>query len=582
MKLLALIVSLALGWPCAWPDGQGNAYTTNKLSPGSPQVAWSVALGKTATPPCVAGDKVMVGTSNAAVCYNITDGTKVWMVEMPGQIIAPPAQLAGRAIFCDNTGSVISVDVEKGTIEDRLSVGARVTAPPVVYGGSLYIATNAGIVTKATPNLKEEFSTDLAMGLLVSPLVHPTGIIQTTPLGDVYTLSDRDGKIISQMKVLPQSSTIQPCAKENLINFTSDRIVSRMKDGIPINIDLPWEATCQVGLPVGRLAIGTKRGLIMIDGDKIAWKTETANSITAMSSNDDVIVIGTSAGEIIGFDHKGNSLWNVLVSGSVAHPICIVEGGILASSGNSLNFFQFWDLNPKPSFIDLGYVPTGEVAEGVFSMTNPANSPGDAVVTCNSENEFLSVTPASVTIKPGKTISFTVRLNSEGFKEGRYQGTVTIRTASAIYKVNVGFTIVPQPFVAKLVLGNSVMKMSRGVEKWDVTLDVAPYLKNNRTMVPLRAISESFGPKVSYFKNGCGSSDRVDITLGNTVISHCIGTAAMTKRVSGKVEPTPTFDTPSEIRSGRTFVPIRFIAEAFKASVSWDQKTRTVTIVYSP
>jgi hypothetical protein len=582
MKLLALVLTISLGWPCAWPDGQGNAFTTNKLSPGSPQVAWSVALGKTATAPCVAGNKVFVGTSNVAVCYSLSDGTKSWMVEMPGQIVAPPAQMSGRIIFCDITGSVVSIDMDSGVVEDRLSLGSRISAPPVAFDGHFFVSTTSGIVAKLTPNLKEVFKTDLASNLLVSPLIHSTGIIQATDDGSVYTLNSKTGAVSSTMTVMPPKTPIQPCAKDNLINFIADRTLLRIKDGAPISVNLPWDPTCQVAFPSGKIAIGAKQGLMMIDGDKIAWKVPTTQDITALSANNEVIITGTSAGQIIGYDYKGTALWNVQAAGRISNPICIVEGGVLASSGNSLNFFQFWDLNPKPSTIDLGYIPTGEVAEGIYSMTNPTNSPGDAVIVCTSENDFLTVTPASVSIAPGQTVTFTVKLDSQGFKEGRYQGTITIRTASAVYKVIVGFTIVPQPFVSKLVLGNKTMKMSRGAEKWDVPLDVAPYLKNNRTMVPLRAISESFGPKVNYTKGGCNGSDKVDIILGNTVINHCIGTSTMTKKVSGKVEPTNTFDTPSEIKNGRTFVPIRFIAEAFKATVNWDSQSKTVTITYSP
>ncbi len=582
MKLLAIVIALGLGWPCAWPDGQGNAFTPNKLSPGSPQIAWSVALGKTATSPCVFGNSVLVGSSNIAVCYNLSDGTKIWMSELPGQIIATPAQLAGRAIFCDVTGSVVSIDVDKGSVEDRYSMGSRIVAPPVVYGDYIYISSSTGTVAKLTPDLKEVFKTELNQVIEVSPLVHPTGLIQLTTLGDVYTLNTQTGSIIGQTKVMTQDRPIQPCAKENLINYISKRTLTRIKDGSPINVDLPDDPTCQVALAVGKIVIGCKQNLIMIDGDAISWKTPVESEISSICANNEEIVVGTVAGEIMGFDYKGVKLWNVLVSGKVANPILIVEGGVLASSGSSVNFYQFWDLNPKPSFIDLGYIPTGEASDGEFMMTNPANSPGEAVVSCVSENEFLSVTPATTTISPGQTKTFTIKLDSQGFKEGKYQGTITVRTASAIYKVVVAFTIVPQPFIAKLTLGNSIMKMSRGVEKWDVKLDVAPYLKNNRTMVPLRAISESFGPKVTYIKGGCNGSDRVDITLGTIVINHCIGTAVMTKRNAGIIEQTPTFDTPSEIKGGRTFVPIRFIAEAFKANVVWDAESKTVTITYSP
>ncbi|MFO7655431.1 MAG: copper amine oxidase N-terminal domain-containing protein, partial [Bacteroidales bacterium] len=39
-------------------------------------------------------------------------------------------------------------------------------------------------------------------------------------------------------------------------------------------------------------------------------------------------------------------------------------------------------------------------------------------------------------------------------------------------------------------------------------------------------------------------------------------------------------DAPPQIRQGRTFVPIRFISEAFGAIVEWDAATRTVTVIY--
>jgi hypothetical protein len=41
-------------------------------------------------------------------------------------------------------------------------------------------------------------------------------------------------------------------------------------------------------------------------------------------------------------------------------------------------------------------------------------------------------------------------------------------------------------------------------------------------------------------------------------------------------------DVPPKIVSSRTFVPIRFISETFGAKVSWDGTTKTVTIVYKP
>ncbi|HPV86735.1 MAG TPA: copper amine oxidase N-terminal domain-containing protein, partial [Caldisericia bacterium] len=177
---------------------------------------------------------------------------------------------------------------------------------------------------------------------------------------------------------------------------------------------------------------------------------------------------------------------------------------------------------------------------------------------------------------------FNVVLDSTGIKEGKYSTTITIKTKTSSYKVVVGYNIVPQPFVAELKLGDPIMKMKRGTQKWEVKLDSPPFLQSNRTMVPLRAISESFGPKVTYIKDGCPGSGRVDITLGGTIIYHCIGTNILTLKLPGKQPEAKTFDTASVIVAGRTFVPIRFIAEAFLATVNWDANTKTVIITYQP
>jgi hypothetical protein len=41
-------------------------------------------------------------------------------------------------------------------------------------------------------------------------------------------------------------------------------------------------------------------------------------------------------------------------------------------------------------------------------------------------------------------------------------------------------------------------------------------------------------------------------------------------------------DAPPKIMNGRTFVPIRFISETFGATVDWDGTTKTITITYKP
>lgn len=100
-------------------------------------------------------------------------------------------------------------------------------------------------------------------------------------------------------------------------------------------------------------------------------------------------------------------------------------------------------------------------------------------------------------------------------------------------------------------------------------IDAKPYISHGRTFVPLRIIAEGFGAEVIWVPETKG----INITLGDKVISMQIGSTKAI--INNKVV---NLDAPPEIKQGRTFVPIRFVSEALGASVSWNEKTRTVTI----
>ncbi|MBQ3110550.1 MAG: leucine-rich repeat protein [Clostridia bacterium] len=99
--------------------------------------------------------------------------------------------------------------------------------------------------------------------------------------------------------------------------------------------------------------------------------------------------------------------------------------------------------------------------------------------------------------------------------------------------------------------------------------DSTPYIKNDRTMVPLRAIFEALGAAVTWddtTKTASGSKDRIEvkITIGENVLY--------------KNGEEIALDCAAEITNSRTMVPVRAISEAFNATVHWDNETKTVEI----
>jgi hypothetical protein len=99
--------------------------------------------------------------------------------------------------------------------------------------------------------------------------------------------------------------------------------------------------------------------------------------------------------------------------------------------------------------------------------------------------------------------------------------------------------------------------------------DVNPTVQDNRTLVPIRVISEELKANVSWD----GASQQVIIKKDGKTVVLTIGSKTAT--VDGNAI---TLDVPAKILGNRTFVPIRAVADMLGAKVDWDGNTRTVLI----
>lgn len=89
----------------------------------------------------------------------------------------------------------------------------------------------------------------------------------------------------------------------------------------------------------------------------------------------------------------------------------------------------------------------------------------------------------------------------------------------------------------------------------------APYIKNDRTMVPMRFIAEAFGAYVTWD----GDKKQVKIQSPEAEIIMTVGLVNYT--LNGEQKKT---DAAAEIQNDRTFVPLRMIAEAMNKEVEWN------------
>jgi len=103
----------------------------------------------------------------------------------------------------------------------------------------------------------------------------------------------------------------------------------------------------------------------------------------------------------------------------------------------------------------------------------------------------------------------------------------------------------------------------------EVVSDVPPQIVQSRTFVPIRFVATALGAQVSWDDK----TRTVGIIKGNDKYTLYIGGDALK---NGSMLP---IDVAPFIVSGRTMVPIRFIAENFGCTVDWDGTERKVIIV---
>ena len=103
--------------------------------------------------------------------------------------------------------------------------------------------------------------------------------------------------------------------------------------------------------------------------------------------------------------------------------------------------------------------------------------------------------------------------------------------------------------------------------------DAAPEITSDRTFLPFRAVLEAIGAEVGYdAETSTVSAKRDGVDLAMVLGQN---TAAVTE--DGQTR-TVEMDVTPYVKNGRTYVPVRFVAEAFGCNVGWDGDTRTVII----
>lgn len=202
-------------------------------------------------------------------------------------------------------------------------------------------------------------------------------------------------------------------------------------------------------------------------------------------------------------------------------------------------------------------VNTGKADNGEIELSTNSIGKDYRVTATVTPDEGYELDKLVFTDKNGKEIDVEVIDNGDGtysffMPEGDIKVTPVFKEA--------GEEKEPEKEPTKIVMqiGNTDVTVGGSTIK----NDTAPVIKNNRTLVPIRFISEALGGSVSWDD----ATKTVIISIDGKMIAMTIG------RVLDAYGVAP------EIINDRTYVPIRFIADELGVEIEWNGETQEIII----
>ena len=170
-------------------------------------------------------------------------------------------------------------------------------------------------------------------------------------------------------------------------------------------------------------------------------------------------------------------------------------------------------------------------------------------------------------------------LSADGFSDTEYYDTAFVTAKNGnIYFISYSRPTNSNHFSDVVKMLNSI-SYDKGAIKilingTRIYPDNPPLLMNDRTLVPIRAIAEKMNYTVEW------NEEKELVTLksqeDNTILYFLIGDNVALKNLNEKIK----LDVPAVVINDRTYLPLRAVAEAMDARVSWNNERKIVEIWY--
>lgn len=202
-------------------------------------------------------------------------------------------------------------------------------------------------------------------------------------------------------------------------------------------------------------------------------------------------------------------------------------------------------------------VSTGKTENGKISVTPAKAEAGEKVTIKATPDSGYQLDKVTVKDKDNSNVKLT-KVNDDEYTFTMPKGKVSVDATFVQKDAADDNSAAEKSKVIKLQIGSRIVN----VDNEAVIYDTAPVIRNDRTQVPIRIVTETLGGKVDWN----GVTKEVTLHIDGKEIKMTVG------KTLEKYGVAPV------IIDGRTFVPVRFVADELGATVAWDDATKTVTI----
>jgi hypothetical protein len=444
----------------------------------------------------------------------------------------------------------------------------------VAVGESGLVMVSSDLVTwSVLEPVTSETLTGVAAGGGHLVAVGDNGIVVISDDGRIWT-AGKTGLLVDMSSVAYGSGLFVGIGQNGMVATSSDGCVWKQ-----ISIGLTADLN-NVVYQDSRFVVVGGGGTILTSSDGMNWtpqKAGTTASLFGVTSQNGVLVAVGDKGTVVTSTDAIHWSVGATPTKEILYG-CAARGGTFVAVGSSDTTMWTSDLaapaSPAPvrplsgAAVDVGSVTL------VWSVTPGAVTYDVQTATAADFSrmavEKLGVSGTSVVIGAAE-----VARTGTTYWRVRAVGAVLVSAWSAVQSFTVRTVSPPQPRQTILVLHVASTQMS--VDGTSVTIDVAPQIIEARTLLPIRWVAEPLGADVQWDP----AARKATVSLGGTTLelwigksqAHVNGKSVAIDQQNAKVVPL--------IMSGRTMLPVRFVAEQLGADVQWDPAARSITITWT-